>query len=114
MTAWTEYPMLYRLIKEMAADNGMQMHKTPTWPANASSLEKDARRLNVSGLDFPEDAVEEYENELVILAAGEASDIDKLVKRKSLEAVHKFLAEVFDGELTYDFFTRSYRVGEES
>lgn len=68
MATWTDYPMLYKLLKEAAADSSMELAEAPDWPETAPLLEEEANRLNATGLDFPDDTKGSgYENEVRVM-----------------------------------------------
>lgn len=87
---WLRFPKLRLLIEQVALDNGMHMKDSPKWPDGAPQLEELAKGLS--------------KDEVELLAMGERSDAEVLIKAKGLQTLNKFLNEVFDGDLTKDFF----------
>lgn len=88
------YPNLLNLLQEMAYDNGLSLKPNHefVWPMNAPALEGLAAQLS--------------KEEQAFLAAGEQTEVEKLVESRGLEPLHYFLNQAFDGDLHKNFYWR--------
>lgn len=86
------YPKLYGLLREISLDNGMnfreQIFGNGVYPHDLEleDLEEQASILS--------------EEEALMMAVGEQSEVEELATRKDLARLNRFLNDVFDGDLS--------------
>lgn len=88
----TQYPHMERLIRLVAADNGIPVCPPSrwNWPDESTALEVMAAGLT--------------DAEKYLVACGEETDSERLCKERSVEPLSAFLEEVFDGEYRFNFY----------
>lgn len=83
------FPRLFLCLEELALDNEMKFRNdvdlSSIPPESLYELEGQANRLD--------------NDEIAVMAAGEESERESLIKAKSVEALDGFLASAFENEL---------------
>ena len=96
MAAKKQYPRLYKLLQEVAADNELQLKHAdhiqwPDWDWDLRRFDGVCKRMS--------------NDELVDFACGEGTVIHEIVRSYSCPDLHEFVEEAFQGELYDTFFT---------